>query len=748
MNQQQHDDLLPPKKIDYFPSMADRQACSATVALNQRGCVKLHPTLIIPRSRDTVSARAAVSAGRPLTKRAVIGRQFKSWNLAPQQQRSAPINGLFLWTFRCPVIGLSNTRSNGQGLFAKVIWLSAAGEVSCGRRRKAARRWRTRCLWREWTRGQESMTTYGLWDPGRDCYHRPYRCATEARKQILAQIVHSLQHLIEAVYPGLENLLERDFHWLCSRAIVSPRNDSVNEINNLIIQRVPGQVKTYKSIDTVTNVDDVVHFPQDFLNSLNPSGLPPHELSLKVGTPIMLLRNISPPNMCNGTILLIKDLKENLIVATILSGPAAGQLANIPRIPMIPTDLPISFKRLQFPLKTSFAITISKSQGQTFSLVGIDLRKECFSHGQLYPDFTNPFNAYIQYSFPPTLEVERRVAIRETLPRASSAPPPLSARQRKGKVISSEMIAVFDILRAKKVAGYRTTLLWRGRGPEKAIRGVGCVHASIGWFLFKLIFQCLISRFKLWKAVNANEQEAGKYEAGRERIKRDDSSRTNAHALPHRSHIDVFTLAVIHPLETAEHLRAGEGSVTYAKDIQIGTREGRTGHKCSFQFAVVISTELGGGGGREHQDTSVVAGEGAFKDGLGREVGKFPNAPLQQGLGLLTLPPASCSRTDESVGGGGGLTFPRTPAHTHTRRQAAKQSVNMSVNYIPEVDLCLDKVLSTPHNAILGRYGARCVSGLSPLRLQVRESMQGGTYRGSEGLGSHGHVWGHDYLPK
>ncbi|KAJ8897349.1 hypothetical protein PR048_002695 [Dryococelus australis] len=49
--------------------------------------------------------------------------------------------------------------------------------------------------------------------------------------------------------------------------------------------------------------------------------------------------------MCNSTRLLIKDLKENLIIATILTGPAAGQLANIPRIPMIPTDLPISFKR-------------------------------------------------------------------------------------------------------------------------------------------------------------------------------------------------------------------------------------------------------------------------------------------------------------------------------------------------------------------------------------------------------------------
>ncbi|GBP36903.1 hypothetical protein EVAR_23205_1 [Eumeta japonica] len=97
----------------------------------------------------------------------------------------------------------------------------------------------------------------------------------------------------------------------------------------------------------------------------------------------MLLRNLNPPSMCNGTRLLIKELKDNLIVATIITGPASGQLAHIPRIPMIPTDLPIPFKRLQFPVKTSFALTINKSQGQTFELVGIDLRKKCFTHGQL-----------------------------------------------------------------------------------------------------------------------------------------------------------------------------------------------------------------------------------------------------------------------------------------------------------------------------------------------------------------------------
>ena len=100
-----------------------------------------------------------------------------------------------------------------------------------------------------------------------------------------------------------------------------------------------------------------------------------------MGTLVMLLKNLSPPNMCNGTRLLIKELRDNVNIATIITGPAAGQLAHIPRIPMIPTDLPISFKRLQFPIKISFALTINKSQGQTFSMVGIDLRKECFVCG-------------------------------------------------------------------------------------------------------------------------------------------------------------------------------------------------------------------------------------------------------------------------------------------------------------------------------------------------------------------------------
>lgn len=107
-------------------------------------------------------------------------------------------------------------------------------------------------------------------------------------------------------------------------------------------------------------------------------------LQLKVGTVIMILRNLNPPRLCNGTRLSVKRLMPNLIEAIIINGKYAGENVCIPRIPMIPTDLPFDFKRLQFPVRLAFAMTINKSQGQSLSVCGINLENHCFSHGQLY----------------------------------------------------------------------------------------------------------------------------------------------------------------------------------------------------------------------------------------------------------------------------------------------------------------------------------------------------------------------------
>ena len=151
---------------------------------------------------------------------------------------------------------------------------------------------------------------------------------------------------------------------VCEGAILTPKNDRVNNINIRIQDRLPGCATTYKSTDTgcvqrVQRASCVLS--TEFLNSLEPPGMQPHILTLKVGTPIILLRNIDPPKMCNGTRLCVKTLMPNVIKATIITGYAKGDVFISCRpIPLIPSDMPSDFKRLQFPIRLAFVMKINK----------------------------------------------------------------------------------------------------------------------------------------------------------------------------------------------------------------------------------------------------------------------------------------------------------------------------------------------------------------------------------------------------
>ena len=125
-----------------------------------------------------------------------------------------------------------------------------------------------------------------------------------------------------------------------------------------------------------------------FLNTLLPSGMPQHRLNLKVGAPIILIRNLNrDARLMNGTRLSVTSCLRYTIQATVLTGTHKGNSVCIPRVNLTVSDdddLHIKFIRRQFPVKLAFCMTINKSQGQTFSKVGLLLATRPFSHGQVY----------------------------------------------------------------------------------------------------------------------------------------------------------------------------------------------------------------------------------------------------------------------------------------------------------------------------------------------------------------------------
>lgn len=199
----------------------------------------------------------------------------------------------------------------------------------------------------------------------------------------ICRSVGSVEELCNKVFPNLQaNISNRE--WLRERAILAPKNDRVDELNHIIQGKLNATQRKYCSIDTTDDPEQAVQYPSEFLNSVTPPGFPPHEITLKIGSPIMLLRNLDPPRLCNGTRLCVKSLQRNVIQAEILTGSHRGETVFIPRIPLITSELIFEFKRLQFPIKLSYAMTINKSQGQTLKVAGVDLAEPCFSHGQLY----------------------------------------------------------------------------------------------------------------------------------------------------------------------------------------------------------------------------------------------------------------------------------------------------------------------------------------------------------------------------
>ncbi|KAJ6951656.1 hypothetical protein NC653_040948 [Populus alba x Populus x berolinensis] len=141
--------------------------------------------------------------------------------------------------------------------------------------------------------------------------------------------------IVSAIYPDIEKAHLDPFYFK-DRAIVTPKNLTVSEINNFILDIIPGQKYNFLSCDSIQttsgDIDNIdLLYPIEFINQLDFNGVPQHNISLKIGTPIMLLRNLSPSaGLCNGTRLIVTQLAERIIEAQIITGSNIGDRVFIP----------------------------------------------------------------------------------------------------------------------------------------------------------------------------------------------------------------------------------------------------------------------------------------------------------------------------------------------------------------------------------------------------------------------------------
>ncbi|XP_024011354.1 ATP-dependent DNA helicase PIF7-like [Eutrema salsugineum] len=109
-----------------------------------------------------------------------------------------------------------------------------------------------------------------------------------------------MKTIVKEVYGNLiSSQHAEDFYQ--HRAILSPTNEDVDQINDYMFSLLPGELHTYLSADSIA-----------------PSDKDP---SHKIGAPVMCLRNIDPKGgLCNGTRLIVTHLARHVIEGRIITG--------------------------------------------------------------------------------------------------------------------------------------------------------------------------------------------------------------------------------------------------------------------------------------------------------------------------------------------------------------------------------------------------------------------------------------------
>ena len=158
--------------------------------------------------------------------------------------------------------------------------------------------------------------------------------------------------------------------------ILTTTNSLASAINQDRLSRLPGKELVYEAMAT-----------GKFEESAYPTDT---SLKLKKGAQVILIKNDPGKQWVNGTLAKVVALSDDSVVVDI-----GGRTCDVPIVKW--QKIEYSYNEdgdkiedevvgdfAQYPIKLAWAITIHKSQGQTFDKVIIDLGNGAFTHGQLY----------------------------------------------------------------------------------------------------------------------------------------------------------------------------------------------------------------------------------------------------------------------------------------------------------------------------------------------------------------------------
>ncbi len=134
------------------------------------------------------------------------------------------------------------------------------------------------------------------------------------------------QAMVVAIYPLLHEGQATN-EYLHEHVILAPCNKEVSLINAMVLSYLLGVQVDFLSADSAEDTEMANTYPSEFLNTLEVSGMPSHKLSLKIGAPMILLRNLDPSaGLCNGTRLIVRHFTMRVVEAKIITGKWADNV--------------------------------------------------------------------------------------------------------------------------------------------------------------------------------------------------------------------------------------------------------------------------------------------------------------------------------------------------------------------------------------------------------------------------------------